>query len=115
MAAAHAAHLSARARAQPLRLRLLLLAASGLVPLMMVLVWGLDHLVQERRSQAEGSVLNLSRALGTAVDLELRSVVALLQQMATSDDLEQGDLRAFQSMARRTSDQFGWEFVAVAD
>ena len=42
-------------RARPLRMRLLRLAASGLLPLVMVLGWGLNYLVDERRIEAERS------------------------------------------------------------
>src|SRR5438270_615120 len=80
------------AHAGPLRMRLLLLAASGLLPLVIVLAWGVDHLAQERRSTAERTSLELSRALATAIDGELRSVAALLDQMGTSDELERAGL-----------------------
>ena len=104
-----------RARAQPLRMRLLLLAASGLVPLLMVLAWGVDHLIDERRIAAERLVLELSRALGTAVDAELRSTVSLLEHIGTSDELERADLRAFHKSAGRTAEQLGWRQVVLAD
>jgi signal transduction histidine kinase/ActR/RegA family two-component response regulator len=103
------------ARAGPLRTRLLLLAASGLVPLALVLAWGINHLIEERSSATERSVLELSRALATAVDAEQRSVIALLNQVTTSDDLERADLRAFYFTARRTAEQFGWRQISLAD
>jgi signal transduction histidine kinase/ActR/RegA family two-component response regulator len=102
-------------RARPLRMRLLLLAASGLLPLVMVLVWGLNHLLEERRAAAETSVLELSRALSTAVDAELRSVMTLLQHMSNSDGLERADLRDFQETAERTVEQLGWNYIALSD
>jgi signal transduction histidine kinase/ActR/RegA family two-component response regulator len=104
-----------RARARPLRMRLLLLAASGLVPLLIVLAWGIDHLVDERRTAAERSVLDLSRALATAVDAELRSIVSLLEHVGTSDELERADLRAFHQSAGRTAEQLGWRQVVLTD
>ena len=110
-----ASDFSSRARAQPLRMRLLLLVASGLLPLVIVLGWGLDNLVEERRANEQESVLELSRALATAVDAELRSAIALLQQMSTSDDLERADLRSFQSSARRTAEQLDWRYVSLSD
>jgi signal transduction histidine kinase/CheY-like chemotaxis protein len=103
------------ARAGPLRTRLLLLAASGLVPLVIVLGWGINHLIEERSSATERSVLELSRALATAVDAEQRSVITLLNQVTTSDELERADLRAFYFTARRTAEQFGWRQIALAD
>jgi signal transduction histidine kinase/ActR/RegA family two-component response regulator len=96
-------------------MRLLLLAASGLLPLVIVLAWGIDHLFQERRGAAERSALDLSRALATAIDSELRSVQSLLEQMGTSDELERADLRAFHLSSRRNADQLGWRQVTLAD
>ncbi|HXE49245.1 MAG TPA: ATP-binding protein [Ramlibacter sp.] len=110
-----AAHEGVRVRAQPLRMRLLLLTASGLLPLVLVLGWGLDHLIAERSASALNSELELSRALATAVDAELRSVMTLLQHMSTSDELEQADLHAFQMNIRRTAEQLGWRYASVAD
>ncbi|HXD42746.1 MAG TPA: ATP-binding protein [Ramlibacter sp.] len=112
---AEAAHDSARAQAQPLRMRLLLLAGSGLLPLVLVLGWGLNHLIEERSATALTTQLELSRALATAVDAELRSVITLLQHMSTSDELEQADLRAFQMTARLTAEQLGWRYACVSD
>ena len=106
---------SSRARARPLRMRLLLLAAIGLLPLVIVLAWGLDYLIQDRHVDSERTVLDLSRALATAVDAELRSVVALLNHMSISDELERGDLRGFQLAAMRTARQMGWLNVVLSD
>ena len=103
------------ATASPLRVRLLLLAASGLLPLVIVLGWGIDYLYQERRREAEESALELSRALATAVDAELRSIQELLHQMGTSDELERADLRAFHLTARRNAQQLGWRSVVLTD
>jgi signal transduction histidine kinase/CheY-like chemotaxis protein len=96
-------------------MRLLLLAASGLLPLVIVLAWGIDHLLQERRLAAERASLELSRALSIAIDAEVRSIQSLLAQLGTSDELERADLRGFHLTARRTAEQLGWRQVALAD
>jgi signal transduction histidine kinase/ActR/RegA family two-component response regulator len=96
-------------------MRLLLLAASGLFPLVIVLAWGINHLVEERKAQAERSALELSRALSTAVDSELRSIEALLEQMGTIDELESADFRGFHLAARRNAEQLGWRQVVLSD
>lgn len=96
-------------------MRLLLLAASGLVPLVIVLAWGFDYLYDERRRAAERSVQDLSRALATAVDAELRSIQELLHQMGTSDELERADLRGFHLTARRSAQQLGWRSIVLSD
>jgi signal transduction histidine kinase/ActR/RegA family two-component response regulator len=102
-------------RARPLRMRLLLLSASGLLPLVMVLAWGLNYLLEERRATAEVSVLELSRALSTAVDAELRSVMTLLKHMSTSDELESANLHDFHQTAMRTAEELGWSYIALSD
>src|SRR5436190_18313051 len=94
-----------REQAGPLRMRLLLLAASGLLPLVIVLAGGLEYLVREQRQAAERQARELSRALATAIDAEVRSIQSLLEQMGTSDDLERADLRAFHLSARRNAEQ----------
>src|SRR4051812_12541590 len=99
----------------PLRMRLLLLAASGLLPLVIVLGWGVEHLYAEQRNAAQRSALEISRAMATAVEAELRSVTALLEQMGTSDELERADLRAFHLSSRRNAQQLGWRQVVLAD
>jgi signal transduction histidine kinase/CheY-like chemotaxis protein len=96
-------------------MRLLLLAASGLLPLVIVLGWGIDHLVEEQRAAAERSTVELSRALATAVDAEVRSIQSLLEHMGTSDELERADLRAFHLTTRRTAQQLGWRQISLAD
>jgi signal transduction histidine kinase/ActR/RegA family two-component response regulator len=104
-----------RAPVGPLRMRLLLLAASGLLPLVIVLAWGVDHLYREQRNSAQRSALEVSRAMATAVESEVHSISALLHQMGTSDELERADLRAFHLSARRTAQQLGWRQIVLAD
>ena len=104
-----------RALTAPLRMRLLLLAASGLLPLVLVLAWGVDYLYKERRGAAQRSALELSRAMATAIDSEVRSIALLLDQMGTSDELERADLRSFHLAARRDAQQLGWRQVSLAD
>jgi signal transduction histidine kinase/ActR/RegA family two-component response regulator len=96
-------------------MRLLLLAASGVLPLLLVLAWGLDFVIADRRLDAERAALGLSRAMATAVDSELRSVVALLNHMSIADELERGDLHDFQLSAKRTAQQMGWLYIDLSD
>jgi len=104
-----------RAHGRPLRMRLLLLAASGLLPLLIVLGWGINHLVDERQHQTEKAGLELSRALANAIDGEHRYIVALLEHMGTSDELERADFRAFHSSAERTASELDWISVVLTD
>ncbi|MEO7547241.1 MAG: sensor histidine kinase, partial [Ramlibacter sp.] len=98
-----------------LRTRLLLLAASGLVPLALMLALGISYLVQQRGAEAQRAALDLSRALATAVDAELDSVAAVLETLGVSDELERADFRAFYDAARRVAQQRGWRQVVLGD
>jgi signal transduction histidine kinase/CheY-like chemotaxis protein len=105
---------------RPLRFRLFLLAASGLVPLALVLLLSSAYLAQERRTETQQAALELSRALATAVDAELRSTVALLENFAIVThlpDLEAEDLlgNRFAPLAARVTHRQGWRLVVVAN
>lgn len=105
--------------AQPLRFRLFLLAASGLVPLALVLLVFTNYLARQRDVETQRAALELSRAIGIAIDAELRSSLSLLDNVATASQLE--DLRAadlaaqFLPAARRLADQQGWRNILLAD
>ena len=62
----------------PLRRRLFLLAAVAIVPLAAMSGLGLLAMVQQHREQAERAGLDVTRALATAVDAELRRSTAVL-------------------------------------
>src|SRR5512140_394101 len=100
---------------QPLRSRLFMLAASGLLPLTVAAVLGTVYLVQQRRLEAQRSALELSRALATAVDAELKSTISALQVLAASDDLSGSRLEPFHRLAQRVARQQGWRNVVLAD
>ena len=100
----------------PLRRRLFLLAAVGIVPLVVVAGVGLYALAQQQRAQAERIGLELARALATAVDGELRSSASALQALATDAALERHDLVAFRGRAERVvATQANWAAVFLAD
>ena len=102
--------------AVPLRRRLFLLAAVGIVPLVVVAGVGLYALAQQQRAQAERIGLELARALATAVDGELRSSASALQALATDAALERHDLVAFRGRAERVvATQANWAAVFLAD
>ena len=85
----------------PLRRRLFLLAAVAIVPLAAMSGLGLLAMVQQHREQAERAGLDVTRALATAVDAELRRSTAVLETLATSLALDAGDTAAFNERARR--------------
>jgi signal transduction histidine kinase/ActR/RegA family two-component response regulator len=99
---------------------LFLLAASGLVPLALVLLFASAYLAQERQGETQRAALELSRALATAVDAELRSTVALLDDLAVTAelrDLDSGQVPSsdFASVARRLAQSHHWQSVVLVD
>jgi len=100
---------------RPLRSRLFLLAASGLLPLAIVACVVLAYLVGQRARDAQESALAVSRALATAVDAELRATVSVLQSLVLSDDLAPGQLPEFRALAARVAASQGWRTVVLAD
>jgi signal transduction histidine kinase len=101
--------------AHPLRFRLFQLAAAGLIPLALVATFVIAGLVQDRRHETQRSALEVSRALATAVDAELRATIGVLQSLAESDDLRPDRLPAYQGLARRVAERQGWRSVVLAD
>src|SRR5438094_906689 len=87
-------------RSVGLRKRLYLLAAAGIVPLAFMSGFGLYALAQQQREQTERASLELSRALASAIDAELRGTSYVLEALATSPTLDTGDTAAFYRVAR---------------
>ena len=104
-----------QARGRPLRFRLFLLAASGLLPLAIVAGAVLAYITGERQRDAQETALAVSRALATAVDAELRATVSVLQSLGLADDLQPGRLESFHGLAQRVAAAQGWRAVVVAD
>ena len=100
---------------RPLRFRLFLLAASGLLPLALVAAVVLVYLTNERQRDAQQTALAVSRALGTAVDSELRATIGVLQGLSLSDELQPEHLRSFHALAGRVASAAGWRTVVLAD
>ena len=100
----------------PLRRRLFLLAAVGIVPLVIAAGLGLRAQARQQRTQAERIGLELARALATAVDAELRSSISVLEALATSFTLDGTDLARFEERAQRVlATQPNWSAVFLAD
>ena len=78
-----------RAVQEPTRLRrrLLWLATVAIVPLALVCGVVLHELLQRQMAQTRQTALDLTRALATAVDNELRLSISALQALALSDPM----------------------------
>jgi signal transduction histidine kinase/ActR/RegA family two-component response regulator len=92
-------------RSVPLRRRLFLLAAAGILPLALTAGAALYALFDQQRDQAQRSTLEIARALATATDAELRRTASVLEVLATSVRLDTGDLREFEQRMRRVAEQ----------
>jgi signal transduction histidine kinase/ActR/RegA family two-component response regulator len=99
-----------------LRHLLILLAAIGLLPLALLGVWTIDSAGEHRLREQERGLLDLARALASAVDAELDGTVATLSGMARSPTLQGGDLRAFYGIASQQAQAHPeWLGVILSD
>ena len=101
---------------EPLRRRLLLLVAAGVLPLAAMAGISLLVLTQQQRLQVEHTGLEVTRALATAVDAELGRSIAVLKGLAIGPALDTGDLaRYHQSMRRVLETRPDWISITLAD
>src|SRR5438046_785506 len=101
-----------RTQLVPLRRRLILLAIAALVPIGLVAALGLVELVARQREEARRTGLELTRALGTAVDAELGRSLSVLDAVVSASDLGSGDLAAFhRRMVRVVATQPYWRAI----
>ena len=102
----------------PVRLRhlLVLLTAIGFLPLILIGAWGVKMTADHQRRELERSMLDLSRALSSAVDAELDGWVGTLRTMARTPALASGDMRTFYEFAReQVRTQSDWTSVVLTD
>jgi signal transduction histidine kinase/ActR/RegA family two-component response regulator len=99
-----------------LRHLLILLTASGLLPLALLGAWSLHAAGEAQRREQERALLDQARALSSAVDAELDATVATLSSMARAPALAAGDLLAFHDIARaQAAAQPLWLGVLLTD
>ncbi|MGB9107051.1 MAG: cache domain-containing protein, partial [Telluria sp.] len=107
---------SRRGRTLPLRHMLVLLTAIGLLPLALLGIWSIHVASEYRQREQERALLDMARALSSAVDAELDSSVAALSTMAQHPAMAAGDVRAFYEAARAQAQaQPEWLGVFLAD
>src|SRR3954454_13204765 len=86
---------------QPLRRRLFLLAAAGIVPLAVAAGIALLALAAEQKAQARRAGIEVTRALAAAIDAERYRTVAALESLAQGRALDTRDLKRFHEVMRR--------------
>jgi len=105
-----------RGRSLPLRHLLILLTAIGLLPLALLGIWSIHVASEYRQREQERAMLDLARALSSAVDAELDSTVAALSGLARSPAMTAGDIPSFYEVARtQAASQPNWLGVFLAD
>ena len=103
-------------RTMALRRHLVILAALTILPLLVFTTWTVLEMHREERARAERALTDTARALSLAVDGEIAAVVAALESLATSRDLDSGNLRAFHAQASALqARQAGWTTIALTE
>ena len=94
-------------RGSPLRLRLILLVAGTMLPLLMVTAAIAFMSYETARRDAEERVLDTTRGAMSVVDRELKNLVAGVEILALSPALNSGDVEGFREEATRFVSHFG--------
>lgn len=99
-----------------LRHLLIMLTAIGLLPLALLGAWSIHAAGDYKEREQERWMLDLARALSSAVDAELDSAVAMLTTLGNSAPLQNGDLPGFYAAASTlTRKQPDWLGVILTD
>ena len=99
-----------------LRHLLIMLTAIGLLPLALLGAWSIHAAGQYQQREQERLMLDLARALSSAVDAELDGAVAMLTSLGRADTLRDGDLTGFYDVASALSKaQPDWLGVILTD
>ncbi|MTV39844.1 hybrid sensor histidine kinase/response regulator [Duganella radicis] len=99
-----------------LRYALILLTAIGLLPLALLGAWNIHAAGQYKEREQERWMLDLARALSSAVDAELDSAVTVLNNLGGAPSLQNNDLPAFYSAASTlVATQPDWLGVILTD
>ena len=105
-------------RAVPLQRRLLLLAGVALLPLALMSGLALRALWQQQDLLVQRSTVDLTRALATAVDAELRLTISALQALALTEPLDSADgsalTAAYQQASSVLASRPEWRAILLA-
>src|SRR5437764_1954762 len=79
----------------------MMLAAGSLVPLLVFAAAAVVQQIENQRATTERETLGRAVSAMSAIDAKLRGSITMLEALATSQNLQSGDLRAFHEEARR--------------
>ncbi|HYF19712.1 MAG TPA: ATP-binding protein [Ramlibacter sp.] len=102
-------------RSRPLRWRLLVLAAGGLLPLALAALGALLYVMQERSRVVQETALGTARSVAAAVQADIDSTIAVLETLGGAEALLEGRLQPFEARARRLAESRGWRTITLAD
>jgi signal transduction histidine kinase/ActR/RegA family two-component response regulator len=95
---------------------LFLLTAAAILPLAVLAGIGLYVLRRQQAAEAAHVGLELARSVANAVDSELGSVTAVLEALATTPTIDQGDLAGFRERALRViKGRHDWAAIVLVD
>jgi signal transduction histidine kinase len=99
-----------------LHTRLLVVVAVALLPVVALAIAGLVALGREQHAHARQGLVERSRAIASAVDLELFNSVEALKILALSERLSAGDLRRFHAEVRTSVvARTDWDAIILVD
>ena len=99
-----------------LRSHLVALVVVAVLPVLLFAAVMVVMFSREQRKGVEDGLVDTARALSLAVDRELVASIKTLEGLATSEHLDQGDLRRFYDQAQRVLNAHrGWENVTLLD
>jgi len=99
-----------------LRSYLIALVAAALLPLVIFASVMIGVFGREQRLKLEDNLLDAARALSLALDRELEASIRSLQVLATSEELELGNLKQFYDEAAKVvKTQRYWDSIALSD
>jgi|GEM_PF-2225579 len=99
-----------------LRTHLIILVVAALLPVLIFAGVMLVQFSNQQRSAVENGLVDTARALSLAVDRELAVSIRTLEQLATSEHLDSGELRKFYDQASRTLKiEPSWEAILLID
>lgn len=100
----------------PIRVLLARLVVLGLLPVAVLGAWAVYNTISAQRQATERSVVELSRALASAVDSELDATRQSLSALGRSDALISGDIRSFYDEAKNeVAAHPDWSAVVLTD
>ena len=99
-----------------LRRLLILLSGIGLLPLALLGLWSVHTSSQYQQREQDRAMLDVARALSSAVDAELDGSIATLASLARAPAIGAGDVAAFYDIARdQVKAQPEWLAIILTD